>query len=304
MMPDDVTQSPPTPGGVEAIYAEVRRLMGAADDEAPPLVTAAAPGIVGVAVRTPTLPPAAHTACYLVGDGDLIAVDPGSPYPEQQAALATEIAARGRLVAVVLTHHHGDHVGGAAALAAHFGVPIWAHAATAAELPDLVVTRTLEDGEVLVIGGRRLRVLVTPGHAVGHLCLRDEASRAMVVGDMVAGLGTILIDPAGGHMATYLASLERMLAEDGGALLPAHGPVIADGPAKLREYLAHRRMREVRVQAALGDRPRTAAELCAAAYADTPAFLWPLAQRSLLAHLVKLVEDGAAFSDERGWRLT
>lgn len=311
-MPDGVTDARPTPAGVEAIYAEVRRLTGATDGTGAPDVTAAAAGIVGVAVRTPTLPPAAHTACYLVGDGDLLAIDPGSPYPDQQAALAAEVAARGRLAAVVLTHHHGDHVGGAAALAAACGAPIWAHAATAAALPGLTVARALEDGDLLAVGGRRLRVLFTPGHAVGHLCFRDEDSGAAVVGDMVAGLGTILIDPAGGHMATYLASLERLLAEDVGALLPAHGPVIADGPAKLREYLAHRRMREAKVVAALREASRSAAELCAEAYADTPSLLWPLAQRSLLAHLVKLVEDGVAVRSAaepsssgagEGWRL-
>src|SRR5262245_40635974 len=94
---DSVTQPNPPPAGVEAIYAEVRRLTGAREGTDPPEVTAVAPGIVGVAVRTPTLPPAAHTSCWLVGDGDLLAIDPGSPYPDQQDALAAEIAARGRL---------------------------------------------------------------------------------------------------------------------------------------------------------------------------------------------------------------
>jgi ribonuclease/clavin/mitogillin len=94
-----------------------------------------------------------------------------------------------------------------------------------------------------------------------------------------------------------------MLAVGAGALLPAHGPVIADGPAKLREYIAHRLMRERRVRDALGSEPRSVADLCAVAYADTPSLLWPLAQRSLLAHLVKLVEDGVAVDDGSGFRL-
>lgn len=308
-MPSGVTGPGQPPGGVDAIYAEVRRLAGdggATAGAAAPVITEVAPGIAGVAVRTPTLPPATHTACWLVGEGALLAIDPGSPYPDQQHALADAIAARGALEAVVLTHHHGDHVGGAAALAAQLGAPIWAHPATAALLPGLTIARALGEGDVLAIGGRRLRVLFTPGHAAGHLCFRDEASAATVVGDMVAGLGTILIDPQEGHMATYLASLERLLGAEAavGALLPAHGPVIADGPAKLREYLVHRRMREARVLAALADEPRGAAELCAVAYADTPRFMWPLAERSLLAHLVKLAEEGRAISDGSAWRRT
>ncbi len=289
-------------GGVEAIYAEVRRLAGGGVVVAPPELTEVAPGIVSVAVRTPTLPPAAHTACYVVGSGQVLAIDPGSPYPDQQGALAAAVGARGQLVAVVLTHHHGDHIGGAVALAAAHDAPIWAHAATAAALPQVAVARNLDDGEVVEVGGRALRAVFTPGHAEGHLCFRDEASAAVIAGDMVAGLGTILIDPSGGHMATYLASLEKLLAAGTSALLPAHGPAIVDGPAKRREYLAHRRMREARVAAALSDAPQSAAALCAVAYADTPAFLWPLAERSLLAHLVKLVEDGAAVAEGRAWR--
>jgi ribonuclease/clavin/mitogillin len=144
-------------------------------------------------------------------------------------------------------------------------------------------------------------VLFTPGHAPGHLAFLDERSGAVIAGDLVAGLGTILIDPSEGHMATYLASLERLLALGVGALLPAHGPVIADGPAKLREYLAHRRMREERVAAALAPAAQPLAALCAVAYADTPAPLWPIAVRSLEAHLIKLAEDGRAIASERGW---
>jgi glyoxylase-like metal-dependent hydrolase (beta-lactamase superfamily II) len=118
---------------------------------------------------------------------------------------------------------------------------------------------------------------------------------------MVAGIGTILIDPSEGEMAEYLASLQRLLARPAAALLPAHGPAIPDGPAKLREYLAHRLMREARVAAALSGAPQSLRELLPRAYGDTPTFLWPLAERSLLAHLVKLVRDGKAVERDGGW---
>lgn len=290
--------------GADAIYAEIRRRVGDPSlAGAPPEIVDVADDIAAVAMRTPTLPPATHTHCYLVGRGEMIAIDPGSPFRDQQDALVPILAARGHLAAVVLTHHHGDHVGGAAALAAATGVPIWAHAATAAALAGrIAVTRTLVDDEVLAIGGRRVRVVFTPGHAPGHLVFFDEASRALVAGDMVAGVGTILIDPGDGHMATYLASLKRMAGLSPGVLLPAHGPVITDGPGKLAEYVAHRRMREARVRSALADDVRSSREICAVAYADTPSVLWPLAERSALAHLQKLVEDGDAVESAEGWR--
>lgn len=304
--PPDVpeTEAGPVPAGdgVEQIYEEIRSRVGPAAPAAERPAEPVAPGIAVLALRTPTLPPATHTGCYLAGDGALIAIDPASPWPDEQARLAETVAARGRLALIALTHHHADHVGAAAALAARTGAPIAAHAATADRLRGRVaVDRLLDDGDVLEAGGVRLRALFTPGHAPGHLAFLDEDSRALVAGDLVAGIGTILIDPGEGHMATYLASLERLLALGVGAILPAHGPMVADGPGKLREYLAHRRMREARVAAALADAPAALAALCQVAYADTPAALWPIAVRSLEAHLVKLAEDGRARELDGGW---
>jgi ribonuclease/clavin/mitogillin len=276
---------------VETLYEQVREMVptvAAADMPANP--TPVAPGIRVLALRTPTLPPAAHTNVYLVGPekGPVAVVDPGSPYLEQQAIL-DRVLAELPPAAILLTHHHGDHVGGAMALAERWSVPIAAHGATARRLAGRVaVTQTIEDGDT-VYGATAIG---TPGHAEGHLCY--AVGDAIMAGDMVAGVGTILIDPSEGDMALYLASLERLLARPQMTLLPAHGPVIADGHRKLREYLAHRKLRESKVAAALRDEPRSLAELVAEAYDDTPRALWMLAERSLLAHLVKLARERRA----------
>ncbi len=288
--------------GIEAVYEAVRRF-GGAEAPAPPSGVVS-DGVRVQPLRTPTLPPAAHTGCYLVGPtegrGSLIVVDPASPYPEEQAvldALLDREAADGRPVeAIALTHHHGDHVGGAAHLAARLGCPIAAHAETARLLRGKVeVTRILDDGDV--IGGAR--AMFTPGHAPGHLCF--VVGDAIVAGDMVAGVGTILIDPGEGDMTQYLASLEAMRAVGAARLLPSHGPVVQDADAKLREYVAHRLMREGKVAASLRAAGRgTSRELVPGAYADTPPALWGLAERSLIAHLVKLERDGVARRDVDG----
>jgi len=275
---------------IESLYEQVRAQVPVAASTGPPVLAPVAPGIRVLALRTPTLPPAAHINVYLVGPegGPVAVVDPGSPYPDQQIALDAVLADL-PIDMVLLTHHHGDHTGGAEALAARWGVPIAAHAATAERLAGVVsVTRLIADGET-VHGATAVH---TPGHAEGHLCF--EVAGATIAGDMVAGLGTILIDPSEGDMALYLASLERLLARPAMTLLPAHGPMIADGHAKLREYLAHRRMREARVLAALEDAPKSIEQLLPEAYGDTPRVLWPLADRSLRAHLIKLVREGRA----------
>lgn len=279
--------------GVDAIYEQVRAAMPVADSVTTEVIPIA-PGIRVLALRTPTLPPAAHTNAYIVGpvDGPVVVVDPGSPYPDQQELLANAL---GGVSGVLLTHHHGDHTGGAVAV----GAEIAAHAETAARV-GFPVRRSLVDGEVLDVGGVKIECIFTPGHAAGHLCYR--VGDAIIAGDMVAGLGTILIDPSEGDMALYLASLEKLIPF-GGALLPAHGPMIADGPKKLREYLAHRRMRESMVLSALSHASQTVDALVGKAYADTPRALWPLAERSLLAHLAKLVAEGRARSSAGAFTL-
>ncbi|MHB8873213.1 MAG: MBL fold metallo-hydrolase [Myxococcaceae bacterium] len=253
---------------------------------------------------TPTLPPATHTNAYVLGNGELLVVDPGSAEVRQYArllALVAGLKAEGaRPKAVVLTHHHEDHLGGAKAVKDRLGVPLWCHAATAERLA-FNADRLLADGERITLAGAppmSFEVLHTPGHAPGHLCLVDEASKAAVAGDMVAGLGTIVIDPADGDMAEYVAQLERLKAYPVGTLYPSHGPVIPDGQAKLIEYLAHRAAREGLVLSALPPGGATLPEIVAAAYADTPPFMHPIAEKSALASLIKLEREGKVASRE------
>jgi glyoxylase-like metal-dependent hydrolase (beta-lactamase superfamily II) len=197
-------------------------------------------------------------------------------------------------------------VGGAAQLAQGFGVPIWAHEETARRLPALSVARALVDEERLELEAERtVRVVHTPGHAPGHVCLLDESNGALIAGDMVAGVGTILIAPGDGDMAEYLASLTRMDTLGAAQLLPAHGLPITDPHEKLTGYVAHRLAREARVLAALHTlgRPASIAELVPVAYADTPPLAWPLAALSSEAHLVKLEREHKVTREGARFRL-
>jgi glyoxylase-like metal-dependent hydrolase (beta-lactamase superfamily II)/8-oxo-dGTP pyrophosphatase MutT (NUDIX family) len=253
-------------------------------------------GIAIAPLATLTLPPATHTNAYVFGDRELVVVDPGSHDPAEQEALARELEAReaagAHVLAVLLTHHHGDHTSGAAALAARMRAPIWAHPETARRVP-FAIGRELDDGEVVDLGARRLRCVFTPGHAPGHLCFLEEETGWMAAGDMVASVGTILVDPSEGDMRLYLQSLARMAALAPRVLLPAHGAPIADPAGKIAEYVRHRLWREERVATALNARGRAPAhDLVPVAYADVAPVLYPIAERSLLAHLVKLEADG------------
>lgn len=255
------------------------------------------------AARTPTLAPATHTNSYALGARDVLLVEPATPYADEQRAWlgwARGLASQGRHpIALVLTHHHVDHVGGVEVLARELGLPVWAHDETRARLKDpTMACRTLADGDAIDLAGptgQRWTVLHTPGHAPGHLCLFEERTRTLVAGDMVASVGTILIAPGDGDMALYLAQLERLAGLDARLALPAHGEPI-DAPTDIfRAYIAHRLMREGKVLAAVrgrGARGGTVAELVPVAYDDTPATVWPFAALSLEAHLEKLEHDG------------
>ncbi len=259
-------------------------------------------------VRTPTLPPATHTNVYaLEGPSGFFVIDPASPYDDERAALDAALAELKKPVReIVLTHHHVDHASGAAYLAARLGVGVAAHAETASRLSGRVqVTRLLDEGDRLPAGPDGFVALHTPGHAPGHLCFHDQKSGALIAGDMVASIGTIIVEPDdGGDMAVYLNSLRRLRAlfspGDTTPLLPAHGPPIADAAGKLDFYVRHRLEREARVLAALSATASTVEQLVPPAYPDVPPQIWPLAARSLLAHLYKLEKDGLAVREGDG----
>jgi len=261
-----------------------------------------APGLSLFAARTPTLLPATHTNSYALGGRDVLLVEPATPYDDELRAWAEwarGLTATGRRpFAIFATHYHPDHVGGVDVLARELGLPLWAHRETAKRIGADKVARQLVDGEEIDLDGpapQRWRVVETPGHAWGHLCLWEAEQRMLVVGDMVASEGTIVIAPGDGDMRLYIEQLRRLRALDATLALPAHGDPIDDPNALFDHYVAHRLAREARVLEAVvaaGAAGATDGELVPRAYADTSPSAWPFALLSLQAHLEKLVVDG------------
>jgi ribonuclease/clavin/mitogillin len=270
------------------------------------------PNYICFPVRTPTKPPATHTNCYLIYNSrEILVIDPASPYEDEQQALAAclnDLIAEGRTVReMILTHLHPDHVGGVNALKSHIEarVNVAAHKYTAEALGDTVrVDRLIEDGEVIHLEGEppiHLRAMHTPGHARGHLCFYEERTGTLISGDNIVGLGSVLIDPPEGNMRVYLNSLQRMRALPNlSVLFGGHGPAIANPYTKIDEYINHRLEREANILRAVQSGAATPAQIVAQVYSDVSPKLRSMAERSVLAHLEKLVEDGLVKRDSEG----
>jgi glyoxylase-like metal-dependent hydrolase (beta-lactamase superfamily II)/8-oxo-dGTP pyrophosphatase MutT (NUDIX family) len=245
------------------------------------------------------------TNSYLVGDPDTgyLAIDPGPDDPEHIEQLWR--AAGGDIRLIVCTHSHPDHAPGARPLQALCSIkpPILGlpSADTARHASEFVPDRELAHGETLVLegGGARhsLQAIHTPGHAANHLCLVLLEDGLLFSGDHILNGSTTVVDPPDGDMSAYLDSLDALAAacttHDIEFILPAHGHVLGFAPRAIAHLKAHRLQREAKVIAAMQARPTgDLDEWVELAYDDVPQRMWPVAKRSLLAHVQRLESLG------------
>ena len=236
---------------------------------------------------------------YLIGDDKLIVVDPGSMEPDH----LRKIAAAGSVELIVITHGHPDHFSGALDLAEMTGAEVaassrfWERAALSDK------GRRLNDGDSIVVNDIVLQVLVTPGHSSDHICLWLERDKALFSGDLVLGFGTTVISPPDGNLIDYMASLRKVAALGAVKLFPGHFDPRDDASSWIDFYISHRLQREEQIVRCLKNGPRDAAGIVEQVYSDTPAALHRIAERSVLAHLEKLIAEGAVARDGDGFGL-
>ncbi|MBI4604561.1 MAG: MBL fold metallo-hydrolase [Planctomycetes bacterium] len=264
----------------------------------------AAPGYEMLPLETPPLPPEIPTNAFLVGGRSFVLVDPAPRRDPQRGhlfeAVGRRLAAGDRLLAIVLTHHHPDHVGCLEEAARRFGAPVWAHPRTG-QLLGRKLERALEDGDAVEVGGVpdgrgdwALRVLHVPGHAEDHIVLHDGEARSLIAGDLVSTLVSMYVGSPGGSLREYFASLERVAALGLETLYPSHGTP-SEEPAKLiHGTLRHRRARIEEILTLLGPEPRSPLSIALEIYPEARGRLRPLVERTTRAALEHLVEQGRA----------
>jgi glyoxylase-like metal-dependent hydrolase (beta-lactamase superfamily II) len=225
------------------------------------------------------------------GSATAVVVDPG-PDDEGHLRRVVAIAERAgqQITAIVLTHGHNDHSGGARTLAGLTGAGV-----RAVDPAHRLGAEGLPPGAVLTNGGCEIEVLRTPGHTADSVSLYLRADQAVLTGDTVLGRGTAVI-AEDGSLADYLSSLDRLRAladaADLRTLLPGHGPLLDSPRAVLDFYITHRAERLTEIRAALAAGDRTRAEIVARVYADVDRALWPFAEISVRAQLAYLADRG------------
>jgi len=254
------------------------------------------------------------TGVHIIGAGRQVAViDPGPALPGHIEALKQALGAR-QVSHILVTHTHRDHSPAAAALKAWSGAQIYgvmSPAATAsgegmvdeAHDHDFAPDVTVRDGMLIGGEGFLLECVATPGHTANHMCYALVQEKALFSGDHVMGWSTSVIAPPDGDMGAYLASLEKLAARDERIFYPTHGSPIADPKDWLEQLIAHRRLREAQILAALARGAGTVTALVEKLYPDLAPVLRPAAAQQVAAHLEHLEARDLVIADGGRWGL-
>ena len=293
--------------------------MNPPDDFAPPIGVAEQlePGLRRIVAPNPSPMTYRGTNTYLLGDRDIVVIDPGPESAAHLDAILNSLQSDQRISHILVTHAHVDHSPLARALALESGAPVLAYGPASRGQSAVMLTlsatdligggegidesfqpdRQLENGEILTIAGQQIEVLHTPGHIGNHICLAWQG--ACFTADHVMGWASSLVSPPDGDLTDFMASCAVLRERPWRTFYPGHGAQI-DNPAERLDWLiAHRKGREAEILEALRHGPATAQALAQQIYTQTPAALLGAATRNVLAHLIDLTGKSVVSHKEK-----
>jgi glyoxylase-like metal-dependent hydrolase (beta-lactamase superfamily II) len=263
-------------------------------------ITTLADGVRRLIAPNPGMMTGPGTNTYLIGTDAIAIIDPG---PVIDSHLES-IAAAGNIQWILVSHTHPDHSPGAMRLAGLTGAKTIGMPAPEGQHQDKTFQpdQVPAGGDVLKTADFELQMLHTPGHASNHICFLHTGHRWLFTGDHIMNGSTVVIDPPDGDMRSYLTSLGELKQIDIAAIAPGHGAVF-DNPYEVIDWIInHRLSRENKVLLALSANPGlTSHELVPHVYSDVDERLYGWAERSLLAHLIKLQKDRLVAVNDSRW---
>jgi glyoxylase-like metal-dependent hydrolase (beta-lactamase superfamily II) len=248
------------------------------------------------------------TGTYIVGTGEVAVIDPGPDLASHVDALETALDGES-VTHILVTHTHRDHSPAARILQQRVGGMIHAFGPHGSGRPeaggaveegadhDFSPDITLKDGDTIVGSDWTIEAVHTPGHCSNHLCFRLLEERTLFCGDHVMGWSTTVVAPPDGDMQAYMHSLQRLLEYDDAIYWPTHGPAIHDPHTFVRAYIAHRESREAQILDSIRSGDKTIEAMVLEMYAEIDPRLHPAAARSVLSHLIHLVETNRVNTD-------
>lgn len=271
------------------------------------------PGLRRVIAPNPSPMTAQGTNTYILGEGEVVVIDPGPAMPTHLDAILAALAPGERIGAILVTHSHRDHSPLARDLARQSGAPVlaagpsdWGRSATMAALAekgalgggegvdhDFTPDQRIDEGQTIDGPWGEIAVLHTPGHMANHLSFAWQG--ALFTGDLVMGWSTSLVSPPDGDMGAFMRSCARLSARADRVYFPGHGAAVDEPQARVETLIAHRLRREAQIIDALTARPgATPSTLARDIYTDLAPALLPAAARNVLAHLIDLAERNLA----------
>ena len=238
---------------------------------------------------------------YLVAGERAVFIDSGHDDDEEVSALVScwKGAGSPEVAAIVLTHRHLDHTGGARKLAEATKGEIVSSPAEKPyieeALPGTRVVRTVADGETIDLGGATLEFVHTPGHTMGSVCVYHREQDILFTGDTILGSSSTSINPEQGDMGHYLESLRKLLTYEARIICPGHGPVIKRPRANIEGLIDLRLTRERQILELLADGRRTVEQLFEVIYSQLSSRLHETARKQIRSHLIKLERDGKVY---------